>query len=74
MLRSSRKGLSSTISIDSRRPLSAEDVDSPDYREGVSCPHCVNEIEAERAARLEERRRQVALAEERGEKHIGQKL
>jgi len=57
-----------------RRPLSAEDVESPDYREGVSCPHCVNEIDTERAARLEERRRQVALAEERGEKHIGQKL
>jgi UPF0176 protein len=57
-----------------RRPLSAEDVESPDYREGVSCPHCVNEIDAERATRLEERRRQVALAEERGQKHIGQKL
>jgi UPF0176 protein len=57
-----------------RRPLSAADLASPDYREGVACPHCVNEIDAERAARLEERRRQVALAEQRGEKHIGQKL
>jgi len=57
-----------------RRPLSAEDLESPDYREGVSCPHCVNEIDGERAARLEERRKQVALAEQRGEKHIGQKL
>jgi UPF0176 protein len=57
-----------------RRPLSAEDVESADYREGVSCPHCVDEIDAERATRLEERRRQVALAEQRGEKHIGQKL
>ena len=51
-----------------------EDVESPDYREGVSCPHCVSEIDAERTSRLEERRRQVALAEQRGEKHIGQKL
>ena len=57
-----------------RRPLSAEDVASPDDREGVSCPHCVNEVDAERAARLEERRKQVALAEQRGKKHIGQKL
>ncbi len=57
-----------------RRPLSTEDVASPDYREGVSCPHCVNEVDAERAARLEERRKQVALAEQRGKKHIGQKL
>ena len=57
-----------------RRPLSSEDMASPDYREGVSCPHCIGEIDQERAARLEERRKQVALAEERGEKHIGQKL
>jgi UPF0176 protein len=57
-----------------RRPLSAEDLESPDYREGVSCPHCANEIDGDRAARLEERRKQVALAEQRGEKHIGQKL
>jgi len=57
-----------------RRPLSAEDLVSPEYREGVSCPHCAKEIDGERAARLEERRKQVALAEKRGEKHIGQKL
>ena len=57
-----------------RRPLSAADLESPDYREGVSCPHCVSEIDEDRTARLEERRKQVALAERRGEKHIGQKL
>lgn len=57
-----------------RRPLSTEDLASPDYREGVACPHCVHELDAERAARLEERRKQVALAAERGETHIGQKL
>ena len=54
-----------------RRPLSTEDLASPDYREGVSCPNCVNELDAERAERLEERRKQVSLAEKRGEKHIG---
>lgn len=57
-----------------RRPLSVEDMQSPDYREGVSCPQCVNEADAERLARLEERRRQVALAAERGEAHIGAKI
>jgi UPF0176 protein len=57
-----------------RRPLSAADLESPDYREGVSCPHCINEIDEDRTARLEERRKQVALAQQRGEKHIGQKL
>ncbi len=56
-----------------RRPLSADDMRSPDYREGVSCPKCVNEGDEERRARLEERRRQVELAEKRGESHIGPK-
>ena len=56
-----------------RRPLSDADLESPDYREGVSCPHCAAGLDAERAARLEERRRQVALAETRGERHIGRR-
>ncbi len=51
-----------------RRPLSSDDLKSPDYREGVSCPQCINE---DRAERLEERRRQVGLAKKRGETHIG---
>ena len=54
-----------------RRPLGSDDLASPDYREGVSCPHCIDELEADRAARLEERRRQVALARQRGDRHIG---
>lgn len=54
-----------------RRPLSSEDMSSPHYREGVSCPHCIGGLDGERARRLEERRKQVALAEQRGEKHIG---
>ena len=56
-----------------RRPLSSEDLASEAYREGVSCPHCVGELQEERAARLEERRKQVALAAERGTSHIGPK-
>ena len=56
-----------------RRPLSTEDLQSPDYREGVSCPQCINELDSERAARLEERRKQVALAKQRGDRHIGPK-
>ena len=57
-----------------RRPLSIEDMQSPDYREGVSCPRCINEADEDRRARLEERRRQVALAAERGDAHIGAKI
>lgn len=56
-----------------RRPLSSADLASPQYREGVSCPKCVHETDADKLARLEERRKQVALAAARGETHIGPK-
>jgi len=56
-----------------RRPLSSQDLRSADYREGVSCPHCINEADEDRLARLEERRKQVALAAKRGDRHIGPK-
>jgi UPF0176 protein len=54
--------------------LSSEDLASPDYREGVSCPRCVGTLDEDRASRLEERRKQVALARKRGVEHIGAKL
>lgn len=54
-----------------RRPLGSADLDSPDYREGVSCPKCIDELGRERALGLEERRRQVRLARNRGAEHIG---
>jgi len=57
-----------------RRPLSSEDLKSPDYREGVSCPRCISDLDEERAQRLEERRRQIQLARSRGEAHIGAAL
>ena len=56
-----------------RRPLSQEDIASPDYQEGVSCPKCINEVDEERKAGLRERQRQVELARERGDIHIGPK-
>jgi len=56
-----------------RRPLSTKDLQSPDYREGVSCPLCVNEIDADRLARLKERQKQMVLAAERGDTHLGPK-
>lgn len=54
-----------------RRPLSSADLESPSYVEGVSCPHCVDETDADKRSRLEERARQVQLARERGKTHIG---
>jgi UPF0176 protein len=56
-----------------RRPLSMEDLASKDYQQGVSCPKCIGELDRDRAARLEERAKQVELAEQRGERHIGPK-
>jgi len=56
-----------------RRPLSIEDMQSPDYREGISCSHCISESDDDRIERLRERQKQVALAAERGDTHIGPK-
>ena len=56
-----------------RRPLSSEDMASDDYVEGVSCPGCIGDLDQERKARLEERSKQVALARDRGDTHIGPK-
>ncbi len=54
-----------------RRPLSSEDIASPEYREGISCPACISELDEDRVQRLAERQRQVELARERGDVHIG---
>ena len=56
-----------------RRPLGEEELASPDYREGISCPRCINELDEDREASLAERQRQIELARERGDTHIGPK-
>ena len=56
-----------------RRPLSTEEMASPDYQEGVSCPKCIGDLDEKRAAGLRERQRQIELARERGDIHIGPK-
>ena len=55
-------------------PVSAMDKQSPRYRKGVSCPHCHERRDDDRAARFAERQRQIDLARERGEAHIGQEM
>jgi len=57
-----------------RMPISAADKKSPHYRKGVSCPHCHARQTSDRATRLAERERQISLARERGEAHIGQDM
>ncbi len=52
-------------------PLSAEIEASPQFELGVSCPYCYDKTTPEQKARYRERARQVALAEARGEVHLG---
>ncbi len=54
-----------------RRPLSSEDLEDPRYEPGVSCPHCADGLAPDKKERLRERQRQVQLARQRGESHIG---
>lgn len=54
-----------------RRPISDEDKTSAQYVKGISCPHCYNETSEDQKARFAERQKQIALAKERGELHLG---
>lgn len=54
-----------------RMPLTQEDLSSPLYEEGVSCPHCHDTRTEEDRIRFRERQHQIMLAKARGEKHLG---
>lgn len=54
-----------------RKPVSPEERESEKYELGVSCPACYDGLTAERRASLEERQRQIKLAEQRHQRHIG---
>ncbi len=56
-----------------RRPITDEDKATPEYVEGVSCPHCADKRSADQKARYAQRQHQMELAEARGEPHIGVK-
>ena len=55
-----------------RRPLSAADRQSAHYRPGVSCARCIGETTAARRAAFSERQRQVELAAQRKQRHLGE--
>ncbi len=57
-----------------RRPLTRDDLNSPDYQQGVSCPHCVAEQDEAQRAAFAERQRQVELARARGDQHVGKRM
>lgn len=54
-----------------RMPLSKQELKSNDYVKGISCPHCVDDMTDEKFVRVSERQRQVELAENRHQQHIG---
>ncbi|KNC66589.1 rhodanese-related sulfurtransferase [Pseudoalteromonas ardens] len=54
-----------------RMPITAEEMQRPEYMEGVSCHHCHDNVTEEQKARFAERQRQMELAKQRGEGHIG---
>ncbi len=54
-----------------RRPITEEDKLSPKYQKGVCCPHCHDRLTPDQLERFGERQRQVELAEQRGEAHVG---
>ncbi len=54
-----------------RMPLSAVEQASEDYVEGVQCPHCAAVRTEGQRRRYAERHKQVALAERRGQRHVG---
>lgn len=54
-----------------RHPVSPDETQSPEYEEGVSCPHCFASLSEEKRRSAAERQRQVELAMQRGDTHIG---
>lgn len=54
-----------------RMPVTPADRQSPKFEQHVSCPACHHRLTGEKRAGLLERARQIALAAQRGERHIG---
>jgi UPF0176 protein len=54
-----------------RIPITEADKASAKYQQGVSCPHCFDKVAPARKTRFIEREKQMELARQRGETHIG---
>ena len=54
-----------------RLPITDEDKQSEKYQQGVSCPSCFDKKSDAERLRFMEREKQVQLAKQRGEEHIG---
>jgi UPF0176 protein len=56
-----------------RMPITEDDKKSPHYQKGVSCHHCYHQHDDAKRAAFAEREKQIALADARGDQHIGKK-
>ncbi|MCL1094845.1 rhodanese-related sulfurtransferase [Shewanella kaireitica] len=54
-----------------RMPITEAEKVSPQFEQGVSCPHCIDKVTDKQRERFLERERQVQLSKQRGEAHIG---
>ncbi|UOA07194.1 rhodanese-related sulfurtransferase [Methylobacter sp. S3L5C] len=54
-----------------RLPITEADKASDKYQQGVSCPHCYDKVTDVQKSRFMEREKQMELARQRGEAHIG---
>lgn len=54
-----------------RMPITEEDKQKPEYQNGVSCHHCVDTQSERQRQRFEQREKQMQLAGNRGEAHLG---
>jgi UPF0176 protein len=54
-----------------RHPITEQDKLSAQYQKGVCCPRCFDSLNPQQLARFRERQKQVELAQQRGEAHIG---
>jgi UPF0176 protein len=54
-----------------RMPITEADKAGEQYQQGVSCPHCYKKATPQQKARFSEREKQMELARQRGEAHLG---
>lgn len=54
-----------------RLPITEADKNSGHYIQGVSCPHCLDQHSERQKQRFSEREKQMQLARQRGEDHLG---
>lgn len=57
-----------------RMPITEQEKQSVHFKPGISCPHCHERHTQESIERFAERERQMQLARERGETHIGEPM